>query len=50
MYRRLVEANFQKDEQIVTEVLGFASELRDTWSQAIKLTKERAIQQLPQAK
>lgn len=50
MYRRLVDANLKKDPKIVTEVLGFATELRDTWSQAMRLVKEQAIQQLPQAK
>ncbi len=39
MYRRLVEANLKKDRDILEEVLGMAKELRDTWSQAMKLAK-----------
>lgn len=39
MYRRLVEANTQKNTEILSEVLGFAKELRDTWEQAMKLAK-----------
>jgi len=39
MYRRLVEANVQKSIEILSEVLGFAKELRDTWEQAMKLAK-----------
>ena len=38
-YRRLVEANLKKDIDILEEVLGFAKELRDTWTQAMKLAK-----------
>lgn len=36
---RLVNANIRKDKAILEEVLGFAEELRDTWSQAMKLVK-----------
>lgn len=39
MYRRLIDANLKKDVDILEEVLGFAKELRDTWSQAMKLAK-----------
>lgn len=39
MFRRLVEANTHKDMEILSEVLGFAKELRDTWEQAMKLAK-----------
>lgn len=39
MYRQLVQANLKKDNSIVDEVLGMAKELRDTWVQAMKLTK-----------
>jgi flagellar secretion chaperone FliS len=41
MHRRLIEANIKKDRQIIGEVLHFATELRDTWSQAMKLAKEQ---------
>jgi len=40
MYRRLIEANVKKDKEILDEVLGFVKELRDTWSQAMKLAKQ----------
>jgi flagellar protein FliS len=50
MYRRLVEANMQKNGEIVTEILGYASELRDAWAQAVKKNREQELQQLPQAK
>lgn len=39
MYRRLVEANIRKDQEILGEILDMAKELRDTWAQAIKLAK-----------
>lgn len=39
MYRRLVDANVRKDADILEEVLGYARELRDTWAQAMKLSK-----------
>jgi len=39
MIRRLVEANVKKDQTIISEVLEMAKELRDTWSQAMKLAK-----------
>lgn len=41
MYRRLIDANLKKDKEILEEVLGFARELRDTWSQAMKLAKKQ---------
>ncbi|MCX7841536.1 MAG: flagellar export chaperone FliS [Clostridia bacterium] len=41
MYRRLVEANVEKDKEILEEVLGFAKELRETWAQAMKLAKQK---------
>jgi len=39
MFRRLVEANVKKDQEILAEVLGLAKEFRDTWMQAMKLAK-----------
>ncbi len=39
MHRRLIDANVQKSEIILEEVLVFARELRDTWEQAMKLAK-----------
>ena len=41
MFRRLVDANIGKDKSVLDEVLGFAKELRDTWSQAMKLAKQQ---------
>ncbi len=39
MYRQLTQANLKKDNALVEEVLGMAKELRDAWSQAMKLAK-----------
>jgi len=39
IYRQLVNANIKKSGEILDEVLEFAKELRDTWSQAMKLAK-----------
>lgn len=48
MYRRLIDANLKKDKDILDEVLGFAKELRDTWSQAMKIAKQQGNPQQPQ--
>ncbi len=40
MYRRLIDANIEKSEEILNEVLGFARELRDTWAQAMKIARK----------
>lgn len=40
MSDRLIEANLTKDKEILEEVLHFARDLRDTWSQAMKLAKQ----------
>lgn len=40
MNNRLIEANIKKDKAIVEEVRGFAEDLRDTWTQAMKLAKK----------
>lgn len=42
MYRQLTQANLKKDNVIVEDVLRIAKELRDTWSQAMKLAKHPA--------
>ncbi len=39
MDRRLIEANIQKNTEILSEVLGFAKQLRDTWEQAMKIAR-----------
>lgn len=41
IYRRLVEANFTKDVEIVTEVRDLIREFRDTWKEAMKLAKQQ---------
>ncbi len=46
MHHRLVEANVKKDKDILEEVLGYAKELRDTWAQAMKLSKQQRPQQI----
>ena len=42
MQDRLFDANIKKDVGILEEVLGYAKELRDTWSQAMKLAKRQS--------
>lgn len=44
MLRRLIEANIKKDREILEEVLGMAKELRDTWTRAMKLSKQKSQQ------
>lgn len=46
MKRRLVEANMQKDIQIINEVIGFFVEFRDTWKQAIEIAKKESSKRL----
>ncbi len=41
MNRRLLDASAKKDKEILSEVLGFAKDLRDTWAQAMKLAKHQ---------
>jgi flagellar secretion chaperone FliS len=36
---RLIEANVNKDKEVLEEVLGLLRELRDTWKEAMKLAK-----------
>lgn len=45
MSRRLVDANIKKDKEILDEVLGFARELRETWAQAMKISKQHQPRQ-----
>ena len=42
MNRRLIEANIKKDNSIIEEIIGYAEELRDTWTEAMKLAKQQA--------
>lgn len=50
MNRRLIEANIKKDRKIIAEVLRFATELRDTWVQAMKIAKEQVAAEQQAAK
>lgn len=44
LYRRLVDANVQKDAAIIDEVLSFLNELRQTWVEAaVKARGERKL-------
>jgi flagellar protein FliS len=45
MLSRLIEANISKDRNILQEVLGFAKEFRDSWQQAIKISKSELKKQ-----
>ncbi len=49
MYRRLVEANLKKDKEILQEILHIATELRDTWAQAMKINKQQNLEKLGQS-
>jgi flagellar secretion chaperone FliS len=40
IYSRLIEANIQKDSEILEEVNVFLREFRDTWKEAIDLLKQ----------
>ena len=37
IYRRLVEANIQKDPEVVEDALKYIREMRDTWKEVMKL-------------
>lgn len=41
LYNRLLSANIKKSNEELEEALGFAKELRDTWTQAMKLSKKK---------
>lgn len=41
LHRRLVEANVKKDTAILEEVLTFVTEFRDTWAEAVKITRKQ---------
>ncbi|MFH5187553.1 flagellar export chaperone FliS [Paenibacillus sp. TAB 01] len=42
MNRRLIEANIHKDDTILDEVEGLFVQFRDTWKEAILLSKQKA--------
>jgi flagellar protein FliS len=39
MNRRLMEANLEKDTEILKEVLTYSETLRDTWKEAMTLSR-----------
>lgn len=41
LYRRMIDANVQKDMAILDEVEGFVIQFRDTWKQAMTLAKTK---------
>lgn len=41
LYERLTEANINKDKRIIEEIIPIMTELRDTWKQAMELTKKK---------
>lgn len=40
IYSRLIEANIKKDKDILEEALSYIREMRDTWKEVIKLSKQ----------
>lgn len=43
MYRRLIDANISKDVEALDEVLDLVTELRDTWKEVIKKTRQQVF-------
>lgn len=41
IYRCLVDANVKKDKEIMEEALGYIREMRDTWKEVMKLSKQQ---------
>lgn len=41
VYRWLIQANIKKDKKYLDEVLPIVQDLRDTWSEAIKLARNK---------
>lgn len=39
IYRRLIEANIQKDAEILEDALKYIREMRDTWKEVMQLNK-----------
>jgi flagellar protein FliS len=37
--QQLIRANLEKDSAVIDEVIGFITELRQTWAQAVEQTK-----------
>jgi len=40
---RLIDANIRKDKAAIEEVVAFAEDLRNTWSQAMRLAKGQQV-------
>jgi len=43
MNAQLVEANFKKDQAIIDKVLELATEMRDTWKEAMGLARDAEV-------
>ena len=39
IYRRLMDANIEKNNEILDEALGYIREMRDTWKDVMNITK-----------
>ena len=50
LYRRLIEANIKKDAEILTEVRDHIRGLRDTWREAVKLSRQKAAPDVAMAR
>lgn len=44
IYERLVLANIRKDKAILEEVLGHLREMRETWTEVMRIAKQKGIQ------
>lgn len=45
IYRRLVDANFKKDPEILEEALKYIKEMRETWQEVMRINKEEQQKQ-----
>lgn len=43
MYRHLVQANLKKDKKSLQDVYELMEQLRDTWSEAMKIARKPAV-------
>ncbi|MBS4054454.1 MAG: flagellar export chaperone FliS [Thermaerobacter sp.] len=41
IYRHLVQANIKKDPSLIAEAVALVAELRDTWAEAVQVTRAR---------
>ncbi len=42
IYRRLVEGNIRKDSEIIEDALKYIREMRDTWKEVMRLSKNQS--------